>query len=63
VIEAWTVLPIIIIMETYVKVPRDWIYNILNDKFKDIQPANVVLITAGASLATAYIYNQLSHKV
>ena len=43
----------------------------LNESFKDYQPGQLILATAGISilatagisLATAYIYGQLTHKV
>ena len=35
---------------------------ILNDQFKDYQPAHLIIATAGLSLASAYLYGQLTHK-
>jgi len=43
--------------------PSERILGILNDRFKDYQPGQLILATAGISLATAYVYGQLTHKV
>ena len=43
--------------------PSQRVLDTLNESFKDYQPGQLILATAGISLATAYIYNQLTHKV
>lgn len=35
----------------------------LNEKLRNTAPAKIVVTTIGASLAFAYIYSQLTHKV
>jgi len=41
----------------------DMVKYAINDKLKDVEPANVVVLTAGATFALAYIYSQLTDKV
>ena len=43
--------------------PSERVLAILNERFKDYQPGQLILATAGISLATAYVYGQLTHKV
>jgi len=43
--------------------PSQRVLDTLNESFKDYQPGQLILATAGISLATAYIYGQLTHKV
>ena len=50
-------------METILKGPSEVVVKFLNDKFKDYQPAHIVILTAGASLITAKIYSELTYKV
>ena len=45
------------------KGPSEVVVKFLNDKFKEWQPAEIVIFTAGASLVTAYIYSELTYKV
>ena len=50
-------------MTDYIKQPALQLSNFLNDHYKDVPPAKIILYTAGASLMVAYIYGQLTHKV
>ena len=43
--------------------PSKRLLDLLNEHFKDYQPANLILTTAGISFSVAYIYRQLTHKV
>ena len=43
--------------------PSERVLAILNERFKEYQPGQLILATAGISLATAYFYGQLTHKV
>ena len=50
-------------METILKGPSEVVVKFFNEKFKDYQPAEIVILTAGASFITAYIYSELTYKV
>ena len=50
-------------MVDYIKQPALELTNFLNDYYKNVPPAKIILYTAGASLVVAYIYGQLTHKV
>ena len=36
---------------------------LLDDRFKEYTPGQLILVTAGLSLAGAYVYRQLTHKI
>ena len=50
-------------MEIFIKQPALKLTEFLNETCKDVPPAKIILITAGASFVIAYIYGQLMHKV
>lgn len=43
--------------------PHHWVHQILNEKLKTTEPAKIVILTSGATLALIYVYNQLVHQV
>ena len=45
------------------KEPSEVVVKFLNEKFRDWQPAQIVIFTAGASLVSAYVYSELTYKV
>ena len=46
-----------------IKGQLDWIQFLVNERLKDMEPAKVVALTAGVTLALAYLYSQLTDKV
>ena len=54
---------VIMAMDKLFHQPSQRVLDTLNESFKDYQPGQLILATAGISLATAYIYGQLTHKV
>ena len=62
-IESRGHLEVIMAMDKLFHQPSQRVLDTLNESFKDYQPGQLILATAGISLATAYIYGQLTHKV
>jgi hypothetical protein len=46
-----------------VKFHRDMIQELINERLKNTDPAKLVVMTAGTTLALAYLYSQLTDKV
>ena len=46
-----------------VKFHRDMIQELINERLKNTDPAKLVAMTAGTTLALAYLYSQLTDKV
>ena len=46
-----------------IKAHHDWLHFVINERLKNTEPAKVVAVTAGTTLALAYIYSQLTNKV
>lgn len=51
------------LLDQYIVEPSKAFMALVNEQFKDHQPAHLILATAGISLATAYVYRQLTHKI
>lgn len=46
-----------------VRMHCDMIKNFIDDKLKAVEPSKLVVVTAGTTIALAYLYAQLTDKV